>query len=326
MGFDATSTTQDVLTDIDLYGKTALITGASGGLGAQTALALASAGSDVILVSRDKEKTQAQAKTIQAAAPQISVYSYILDLASLQSVHTGAKAIAAKHPCIDILINNAGIMACPFEHTEDGIERQLGVNFVGHFLLNHLLMPCLSAAQQARVVMLSSGGHKYGGIDFDDPQFKTREYDKWLSYGASKTAMSLFAVALNKRLKALGGTANAVHPGVIYTDLGRHLTDEDIQFLMQASSDAEKKEGADKHAGRGALTMKSIEQGAATSVWAATHPSLNGKGGLYLEDCQIGELVEAGVQSHGYYPYVLDKNAAEKLWALGEQLVGGARA
>jgi NAD(P)-dependent dehydrogenase (short-subunit alcohol dehydrogenase family) len=183
------------------------------------------------------------------------------------------------------------------------------------------LIPLLLKAGKARVVNLSSGGHKHSPVDFDDIHWQTREYSKWGAYGQAKTANGLFTVALQKRLGGKGVSAFAVHPGAIPTELGRHLTEDDIKALMNSKSlGGEKKESGG--ASRGKLMFKTIPQGAATSVWAATSPALEGKGGLYLEDCGIAEEVALGVAEHGYFAWALDPVAAEKLWQVSETIVG----
>ncbi|CAH0992608.1 hypothetical protein SIN8267_02741 [Sinobacterium norvegicum] len=320
MGFNAQSTTDDVLEGIDLTGKTAVVTGASGGLGAEAARALASKNATVVLASRNAAKTTEKAQQLKQLTGNQNIVAVALDLADIDSARAASAAIAGDYPVIDILINNAGLMACPYEQTAQGLESQFGVNHVGHFVFTMGLLEALKRAASARVVALSSGGHKYSGVDLADPNFAETEYNKWQAYGAAKTANALFAVEFNRRYSDFGVTANAVHPGMIITDLGRHLTPEDITFIMAGGkqSGAEKKGGEERAP---AAMRKSIPAGAATSVWAATSPSLENIGGLYLEDCQIAEQVEPGVQSHGYYPHAVDRQAARSLWQYTETLV-----
>ncbi len=307
-GFE--TTTDEVLADIDLAGKTAVVTGASGGLGEETARALASKGCEVIITARDQTKAQTAADGIKASTGNNDVSVVALELTDYDSVRACAAQISEQLDKLDILINNAGVMACPLQRTADGCEMQFAACHVGHFLLTNLLMPLLEKAPTARVVNLSSGGHKYGGVDFSDLHWQNREYNKWLAYGQAKTANALFTVALDKRVRDKGVRSFAVHPGVIVTDLGRHLTDKDIQDLMEGTR------------GEVALTMKTIPQGAATSVWAATSPALAESGALYLEDCQIATQVADGEGGNGYYAYALDEQAAESLWSLTEDIVG----
>ncbi len=308
--FGAESTTEDVITGVNLNGKTALVTGASAGLGMETARVLAAAGAEVWLVGRDEAKLVKAREIIVADVPAAVLFIAVLDLADLNSVRRGAAEILSRCSCIDILINNAGIMACPEACTEQGFELQFGTNHLGHFLLTGLLLPLLKAAGNCRVVNLSSAGHKYCSIDFDDLDFKKRGYDKWLSYGQAKTANALFSVALTERFSSQGVVANAVHPGAIVTELGRHLTPEDIKSMSDATSPKPK------------FIYKSISQGAATSVWAATCDELEGVGGLYLEDCQIAELASDSDPAKGFMAYAVDSEQAKKLWQVSEQLVG----
>lgn len=302
MAFTASSTTDEVIKDIDLAGKVAVVTGASGGLGAETARALASKGAAVVLVARNASKLEQQVDAIKASTGNEQVSYELMDLADFDSVRLTATTIAAKFPAIHILVNNAGLMACPLERTAKGFESQLGVNHLGHFQFTQLLIPNLQAGAPARVVVLTSGAHKLGAVDFEDPNWERREYNKWEAYGAAKTACSLFALGLNDRFDEI--TANAVHPGIIMTDLSRHLVEEDYAFMAM--------EG---------MTLKSVEQGAATSVWAATSPELEGKGGFYLEDAHIGKEADPEERLYGYLPYALDQDSADQLWLLSERLL-----
>ncbi len=316
----AEKTTTDVIAGVDLRDKVALVTGASSGLGLETVRTLLSAGARVIMAARPGEKLEKVLAVVQKDFPQASVDAVPLELTDFNSVRACAESVAQLTDTLDLLINNAGIMAVPFARTPVGCESQFGTNHIGHFLLTNLLVPLLLHAKQARVVNLSSGGHKHCAIDFDDLHWQTREYNKWGAYGQSKTANALFTVALQNRLGAKGVSVFAVHPGVIPTDLGRHLTEDDIKALMSSQSlSGEKKESGGTS--RGKLALKTIPQGAATSVWAATSSSLNGKGGLYLEDCAIAEEVPVGVAEHGYYAWAVDPAAAEKLWQVSEQIV-----
>ena len=317
----AEKTTTDVIAGIDLRGKTAVVTGASSGLGLETVRTLLGAGARVIMAARPGAKLDAALTAVRADFPQATVDAVPLELTDFSSVRVCAERVARLTQKIDLLINNAGIMAVPFARTSAGCESQFGTNHIGHFLLTNLLLPLLLTTGKARIVNLSSGGHKHCAIDFDDLHWQTREYNKWGAYGQSKTANALFTVALQNRVGAKGVSVFAVHPGVIPTDLGRHLTADDINALMSSQSlGGEKKESGGTS--RGKLTLKTIPQGAATSVWAATAPELEGKGGLYLEDCAIAEEVPVGVAEHGYYAWAVDPAAAEKLWQESEKIVG----
>ena len=305
--FNAESTTGDVIQGISLAGKVAVVTGASSGLGVETVRTLAGAGAKVVMLARNKDKLEAVAHSLREANPQAQIDTKIVDLADLQSVRQAAAAIIENTPAIDLLINNAGVMACPLARTAQGFEMQFGTNHLGHFLLACLLVPAL--ADKARVISLSSGGHKFGTVDFDDPNYQHRDYQKWSAYGQSKTANALFAVGLDERLKARGVRAFAVHPGVIMTELSRHMEQADYELLTAKLPEGEE------------LKMKSVEQGAATSVWGATSPDLAGSGGIYLEDCHIAKAATPGADG-GVESYALDRTDADRLWALSEGLVG----
>ncbi len=308
-GFSAQSTAAEVAANINLSGKVAVVTGGASGLGEETARVLAARGAEVVIAARDLAKADAAIARIRESLPAAHVGAVQLELADLRSVRSAAATLLECYPKIHLLINNAGIMACPLARTAEGCELQFGTNHIGHFLLTCLLVPALRAAAPARVVNLSSAGHKYAPVDFDDPHFQHRDYDKWIAYGQSKTANALFSVALNRRLAAFGITANAVHPGAIVTNLGRHMTEQDYAEFGENSANA-------------GLVFKEVAQGAATSVWAATAPELAGRGGLYLEDCHIGEPATENTLTAGYLPYALDERAAEKLWVLSEAIVG----
>ena len=309
--FDKDSTSNDVIQGADLTGKTVLITGASGGLGAETARALASIGANVTLAARDIPKAEAVAASIRDSGVAGNIQITALELTSLDSVRDCAKRFLAENEVLDILINNAGLMGCELTRTPAGLELQLATNHIGHFLLTCLLVPALRSAAPARIVNLSSAGHRLGDVDFDDPHFETRDYDKWEAYGQSKTANILFTRELDRRLGAQGVRAIAVHPGMIMTELGRHLTPEDVQDLMSRG---------DPEGGR--PTFKSIEQGAATSCWVASTRELEGQGGLYCEDCHVAEEKVDGASISGVSPHAMNPESALRLWALSEAWVG----
>jgi NAD(P)-dependent dehydrogenase (short-subunit alcohol dehydrogenase family) len=231
-----------------------------------------------------------------------------VELAVPASVRAAASEYLEKHDALSILVNNAGVMACPLTRTAEGWEMQFATNHIGHFLLTCLLAPALKAGAPARVVNLTSAGHRLSNVDFDDPHFETREYDKWVSYGQSKTANVLFSVELTKRLRASGILSNAVHPGVIQTELGRHLTQQDIDALIGQNANE--------------LKFKTIQAGAATSIWAAVSPDLEARGGLYLEDCHIADAGESAFGGGGVEPYAVDGSAAARLWELTEKMLG----
>ncbi|MDP9181851.1 MAG: SDR family NAD(P)-dependent oxidoreductase, partial [Actinomycetota bacterium] len=268
MTFGPETTTDEVLAGIDLKGKVAVVTGVSAGLGAETVRALRSVGADVVGTARDLNKAHAALGKV----PGVNLVA--LDLADLASVRIAAEEIGERRPRVDILINNAGVMACPLGRTKQGFETQLGTNHLGHFAFTQALMPLLSSG--TRIVNLSSRGHLRSPMRWDDPHFRDESsYEKWTAYGQSKTANVLFTVGLEKRLASKGIHAFAVHPGVIMTELSRHLSEEDSATVVTRLAN---------------ITFKDVPQGAATQVWAATSPDLAGRGGLYLEDCGIADV------------------------------------
>ena len=304
MVFTIDSTTDEVVAGLELTGKVAVITGASGGLGAETARAIASTGATVVLLARSVEKLEATRADIIKSTGNQAVHVQRVDLADLNSVEAGADELLQSFPCIDVLVNNAGIMACPLERTAQGFESQLGINHIAHFVLTNRLINALQSGRTGRIVNLTSGAHKIATVDLCDINWEIREYDKWAAYGASKTANALFATALNRRWSSRGINANCVHPGIIVTDLSRSLTEDDFLSITT--------EG---------MTFKSIECGAATSVWAAVSPQLEGQGGYYLEDCHVGVELPASHTLAGYLGYALDAVLAEQLWQKTEELL-----
>ena len=290
----AETTTSDVLEGVDLTGKTALVTGASAGLGVETVRALRSVGCEVVGAVRDTAKGA-------AAVPGVDLVE--LDLADLDSVRRAAEAISKRLPRIDLLINNAGVMAPPLGRTKQGFELQLGTNHLGHFVLTNALLGSLGSG--SRIVNLSSRGHLRSPMLWDDPHFREEStYEKWKAYGQSKTANILFTVELEKRLGGQGIHSYALHPGVIMTELSRHLEPEDLTTLASRMP-------------AGAFSLKSVEAGAATTVYAATSKELEGIGGVYLEDCHVAEET-AGDGSGGYAPYAMDPAEAARLWEWSE--------
>jgi NAD(P)-dependent dehydrogenase (short-subunit alcohol dehydrogenase family) len=299
--FGPKTTTDEVLAGIDLAGTTAVVTGASGGLGAETARALASKGCAITLAARDLEKAAAVAGSIRRAHPDATVEVAALELAEPVSVRRFVQAWSADHDALNLLILNAGVMACPLTRTANGLELHFATNHLGHFQLTTGLVDALRAGAPARVVSVSSGGHLLSPVVFDDIHYDEREYDPWTAYGQSKTANVLFAVELDRRYRGEGVRAYAVHPGMIATDLSRHLTPESIAEIVAMVE------------GQGE-SYKSVEAGAATTVWAATAPELDGQGGVYLADCRIAPPVEEG--SPGYAAHAVDPDAARRLWDL----------
>ncbi|OBK48522.1 SDR family NAD(P)-dependent oxidoreductase [Mycobacterium sp. 1081908.1] len=301
-------TALQVVEGIDLSGKTCVITGASSGLGRESARALASAGAHVVLAARNPDALAQTARWVTAEVPGARASTVALDLTALAGVRAAAGAIRDVAPAIDVLMNNAGVMFTPFGRTADGFETQIGTNHFGHFELTRLLVPQLAAARQARIVTLSSGGHVMGDVDFDDPNWESRRYDKFVAYGASKTANILHAVEADRRLRGSGIRAFAVHPGTVATSLARYMSRTDFSELrkMVAARAAARGEPSD-----GGLDRATPEQGAATQVWAAVSPELAEKGALYLEDCRVSDAVA---------PYASDEQRAADWWLLSEKL------
>ena len=280
-GFE--STTDDVLEGVDLTGVNVVVTGASAGLGVETVRAVAARGATVVALARDTAKA---AKALAAAGGEGDIEVREVDLASLASIRSCVHGFyAAGHDRIDVLINNAGIMACPRGVTLEGFELQFGTNHLGHFVLTGRLLPLLLTGTPARIVNLSSAGHQFSPTDCDDPNFETTPYDPWIAYGRSKTANILFAVELDRRLRSRGVRAAAVHPGAIVTELGRHLTDETMGALVAARR---ARTGGDEPR----MQTKTVPQGAATSVWAGFVADADAVGGRYCEDCSVSPILE----------------------------------
>lgn len=312
--FGFSSTADDVLEGKDLSDRTILVTGGYSGLGRETARALAAKGAHVIISGRDATKLSAAADEI-ATATSGKVDTLVCDLASLASIRAAGEEARDRFAHIDVLINNAGVMAAPFGHTADGFETQFGTNHLGHFLLTKELMPLIEKGSRQRIVNLSSRGHHIAPVDFYDPNFERRDYEKWQSYGQSKTANILFAVGLEDRFGGKGIHAYALHPGGIHTNLGRHMSEEDRTALMERI-----RRNAEAH-GETPQPFKTIPQGAATTCWVATAEELEGRGGLYAEDCHVAAMDDASA-SGGVRSYALDHANADRLWTLSETLVG----
>jgi len=311
--FGAFTPARDVAAGHDLSGKTVIITGAATGIGVETARALAEQGAEVVLAVRNQTAGDAAVADINQTAKGPKARLAQLDLSSQASVK-GFVDTWGGQP-VDILINNAGVMACPQSYTHDDLEMQIGTNHFGHAALTLGLAPALEkaakAGRTARVVQLSSIGHRRSDINWEDPQYRTRPYDKWESYGQSKTANSLFAVGFNARFKDRGVTANAVMPGGIMTPLQRHLPREEMIAF-----------GWMDEAGKINDRFKTIEQGASTSVWAALAPELEGVGGLYLENCAQAAPAAKDKPNEGVWPWAINPEGADRLWALTKATIG----
>jgi len=312
--FGATSTTDEVLQGINLSGKRLLVTGVSAGLGVETARALAAHGAQVIGAARNLSKAQAATEQVRAQAKHGgSLHLIEVDLASLDSVRRCADGLLAASKPFDVIIANAGVMACPKGVTVDGFETQFGTNHLGHFVLVNRIASLLRPG--SRLVNLSSAGHRYADVDLDDPNFEHTPYAEFTAYGRSKTANVLFAVEFDRRHKAGGVRAMAVHPGGIQTELGRYMTSE-VREKLIAEINATQPKGA------APFSWKSIPQGAATSVWAACVGDAEAIGGQYCEDCHVAEVVSVPGLRGGVQPYALDPQRAQALWQKSEQLVG----
>ncbi|WP_260765318.1 SDR family NAD(P)-dependent oxidoreductase [Mycobacterium sp. SMC-4] len=299
---------------VDLTGKTVVITGASAGLGRESARALARTGAHVILAARNAQALSDTEAWVRDEVPDARCSVVPLDLTSLAGVAAAAAQIAELTPAVHVLMNNAGVMFTPFSRTVDGFEIQFGTNHLGHFEFTRLLFPALVAADGARVVVLASEGHRLGDVDFDDPNWEHREYDKFAAYGASKTANVLHAVELDRRLRDSGVRAFAVHPGIVATSLARHMTEDDFESLSSRaragrSTDARRSRPVDV-----TLDFTTPEFGAATQVWASVSADLDAAGGVYLSDCRIAEAAS----------YATDESRALALWDLSERLCTGA--
>lgn len=317
-GFNASSTTHDVIKGINLTGKTIIVTGGYAGIGLETVKAFIAVGAKVIVPARDINKATNNLKGI----PNVTVEA--MDLMDPASIDAFAEKFLAEHGALHILVNNAGIMWVPLLRDQRGYESQLATNHLGHFQLTAKLWPALKKAKGARVINVSSFGHQMAPFNFDDPNFLNREYETLQGYGQSKTANNLFAVELDHRGKTFGVRAFSLHPGSVNgTDLGRVAP---MRLFQQMGT----------HDANGnifpevAATLKTVEQGAATSVWCATSSQLNGIGGVYCENADIAELDEGNIEHNysdpsslrGVKPYAVNASAAQKLWTLSEEMTG----
>jgi NAD(P)-dependent dehydrogenase (short-subunit alcohol dehydrogenase family) len=319
--FDKDTTADEVLEGVDLSGRRVVITGTSSGLGLESTRALASKGAAITMLARSADKNEAAAETVRGLVPGADLETRTIDLTSLESVRACAEGILEAHDKIDVLLNNAGVMVCPYSTNADGFENQLVSNHLGHFLLSVLLTPALIRGAPARVIELSSGAHGMSDFDFDDPNFERREYNPWIAYGQSKTANALFALEYDRRLRARGVSAFSVHPGVIMTELGRHMTEETMQQMQDHVRAQAGASGTPLPDEPPEMTFKSVEAGAATQCWAATASELDDQGGKYLADCQVA-VVGGDIGENGVAPYAQDSKAAARLWAMSEEWVG----
>jgi NAD(P)-dependent dehydrogenase (short-subunit alcohol dehydrogenase family) len=318
--FGATSTTEDVLSGVNMQGKRILVTGVSAGIGVETARSLAAHGAHVVGAARDLTKAQAATAQVRqdAAAHGGSLALVALDLADLKSVRACADELLAKREPFDVVIANAGVMATPFGHTADGFETQFGTNHLGHFVFVNRIAPLMRAG--SRLINLSSSGHRFSNVDLEDPNFERASYEPFVAYGRSKTANILFAVAFDRRHRARGIRAAGVHPGAIQTELGRHMDHSRLQAMIDQMNQQLAAEG------KGPFQWKTIPQGAATSVWTGVVASADAIGGRYCENCHVGNIVPDDVIispiSEGVRGYALDPATADALWQKSEELVG----
>ena len=310
--FGARSTALEVIAGHDLRGQDAIVTGGASGIGVETVRALASAGARVVLAARNQPLAEEVAAGLRTDGVSGTIEVGMLDLASLASVRGfAARYIALGRP-LHLLINNAGVMATPHTYTADDFEMQFGTNHIGHFALTVGLLPALKAAGKARVVALSSIGHRRSDVVFEDLNFRERAYDPWAAYGQSKTANALFAVGLTQRYGGDGITSNAVMPGGIMTGLQKHMSREE-QMAM----------GWFDETGKPNERFKSTAQGASTSIWAAVGSEFDGVGRHYLEDCAIAKPWTSDRPFAGVMPYALDAERAQRLWSVSEELIAG---
>jgi NAD(P)-dependent dehydrogenase (short-subunit alcohol dehydrogenase family) len=313
--FGATSTTDEVLEGVDLSGKRILVTGVSAGLGVETARTLAAHGATVVGAARDLSKAEDATEQVRKDAKNGGQLELVeLDLASLASVRACADGLNAAGKPFDLIIANAGVMACPKGVTADGFETQFGTNHLGHFVLVNRIAALLKSG--SRLVNLASSGHRFSDVNLEDPNFEHTEYTEFGAYGRSKTANILFAVEFDRRHKAEGVRATAVHPGGIQTELGRHLKPEVIQAMIAQIN------AANAGGGAAGFEWKTIPQGAATSVWAGVVAPADLVAGLYCEDCHVAEPTESADVRAGVRGYALDPERAKALWAKSEEMVG----
>jgi NAD(P)-dependent dehydrogenase (short-subunit alcohol dehydrogenase family) len=309
-GFGAASTAADVIRNIDLSGKTAIVTGGYSGLGLETARVLADAGAQVVIPARDIER--ARRSTAHISNAEI----HGLDLMEPVSINSFAEWFLAKGRALDILVNNAGIMATPLLRDGRGNEAQFSTNHLGHFQLTMRLWPALAKANKSRVVSVSSGGHRIAPVDFDDINFETRPYDKWIAYGQSKTANVLFAVGLDERGKQDGIRAFALHPGSVLGPLARHLSPEEIATFNVHDENGNVIVAPERD-------LKTTKQGASTAVWCATSALIEDIGGVYCENCDIASITpEDGSTTGGVNPWAIDRLASDRLWDVSEAMTG----
>jgi len=315
-GFGGSTTAAEALGGRDLSGVVAVVTGGYSGIGTETTRVLAGAGATVVVPARSAEKARANV----GGLPGVELAA--LDLTDPASVDAFARDFLATGRPLHLLIHSAGVMAPPLSRDARGHELQFSANHLGHFQLAARLWPALLRAGGARVVALSSRGHLFGAVDFDDPDFERRPYDKWKAYGQSKTANALFALGLDRRGEPHGVRAFSVHPGAILTDLARHMDEDDLRRYNVTR----RPDGSFEVAPEMARHLKDVPRGAATTVWCATSPRLDGLGGVYCEDCDVAAALPDGpvdaASTTGVARWACDPDLAERLWTLSEAMTG----
>jgi NAD(P)-dependent dehydrogenase (short-subunit alcohol dehydrogenase family) len=308
--FDLNSTADDVLAEIDLSGRLAVVSGGAAGLGKETAQALAARGADVIIGGRDLNLLKATAEEISSSG---NTLAHALDLLPLPSVRDFAAAVMSANRAVDLLILNAGIMACPRARSPEGIESQLATNFIGHACLASALVPALLKSAEPRLISQSSTAHQMSPVVFSDVNYERRGYDPWEAYAQSKTATALLAVKVSQELLASGITAHALHPGGVMTGLLKHMSaNVAAELANRYKFDTSK------------VKVKTLAEGAATTAWAATEPSLLRQPTLYLEDCRVAEVIDTPVYTRGVMRYAMNPDIASQLWRAAEKMIGAA--
>ncbi|WP_127497578.1 SDR family NAD(P)-dependent oxidoreductase [Paenibacillus glycanilyticus] len=303
-GYSARTTANHIVQGINLKGKIIIVTGGSAGLGLESAKALAAAGAKVIVPARNVSK----ASQALAGIPNVELYPEEMDLSKSETIEAFGRWFQSRHDKLDILINSAGVMAIPLARDDRGNEMQISANYLGHYHLINKLLPQLKKANGARVVTLSSRAHWYSAFHFEDPNFVHSPYDKWLAYGQAKTAAALLSVAVDELFKPDNIRAFTVHPGSIVTGLSHALSEDELAAFGAIKANGER--GYEQYDNE----RKTISEGAATIVWCAVSPQLNGYGGVYCENCDIAPLHTDDSMTAGVKGWAVDKAAARKLW------------
>ena len=312
-GFSNQSEPKDILKNIDLHNKVAIVTGGYSGIGLETTKALVAVGANVIIPAKRPEIAN---QNLNGVVSETNIIK--MDLGNLNSVKNFTNSFKENFNTLSLLINNAGIMACPETRVGDNWESQFAINHIGHFLLTRELMNILADTEGSRFVSLSSSAHSLTGILWDDIHFNKQPYNKWMAYGQSKTASSLIAIELNKKMKDYGVESFSVHPGGIITPLQRYLEKEEMIALGWMDEDGSPSELAKNF-------FKSPSQGASTTLWCATSNDLNGLGGVFCEDCDIAKRkseVDESLQRYtGVANWAVDTDEATRLWELSEEII-----